>query len=334
MDFSVAVTTYNRPDSLHKLITQISQCTIQPKRILVIDSSDETDRYAADHSLVTYIRSSHKNQPYQRYLAYLVCTTEVIIFLDDDLEIVDYTVFEVILDRLQQPNVNGVSVGFEHHNAISEILDSKVNTKSRLFRLMNFLSGVPPLKPGRIYSAGLAGPRPKQEGTVDYFNGAIMAFHKSALKALYNPVLFSLFEKKIGMGEDKVISMEIGLTSKLWFVPHYFFIHPPVVSNYFQDIQSFQRKVMYSRLFVSLQYGRLKKYPRIFTYLHYYYFAAWRLVISTATALLKPGKQKVAVVKGILQGIMMTFFKPFDAKQITPEIDWQQDSGKDISKTF
>lgn len=333
MDFSVAITTYNRPSSVHKLITQILQCSIVPATILVIDSSEEPNEVVPKLEKVAYLRSSHKNQPYQRYLAYLCCSTEIIIFLDDDLEITDFTVFAVMLSRMQHPGVRGVSVGFQHHQSISSIMDSQVNGKSWLFRIINFLSGVPALKPGKIYMAGLAGPRPSEEGVVDYFNGAIMGFYKTDLMHLFNPVLFSLFEQRLGMGEDKVISMEVGLRSKLWFVPQHFFIHPPLASNYFQDIQSFQRKVMYSRLYVSLRYGRLKHYPRIFIYVHYYYFAAWRLFISGIQALIKPGEQRTAIAKGILQGIMLTFTLPFDAQKIAPEIDWQRDANNDIRNT-
>lgn len=330
MDFSVAITTYNRPVNLDNLVRQLLLGSVVPTTILVIDSSEVANLEISKIDRVNYIRSSHKNQPYQRYLGYLSCKTEVIIFLDDDLEIIDLTVFEVMLKRLKQPGIKGISVGFEHHNATSQLLDSQVNGQSLLFRIINFLSGVPVLKPGRIYMAGLAGPRPMQEGPVDYFNGAVMGFYKSELTSLFNPVLFSLFERKLGMGEDKVISMAVGLTRTLWFNPHHFFVHPPVTSNYFQDVQSFQRKVMYSRLFASLEYGRLKRYPRVFIYLHYYYFAIWRLLIASIRGIIKPDKQRLAAAKGILQGVLLTFTLPFDTCKITPQIDWHRDATNDI----
>lgn len=302
-----------------------------PQEILVVDSSDERQEALASLKNVVYIQSSHKNQPYQRYLAYLRCASEVIIFLDDDLEIIDFTVFAMMLSRLQQPGVKGVSVGFHHHHAISEIMDSQVNGKSRVFRIINFLSGVPALKPGKIYMAGLAGPRPTEESAVDYFNGAIMGFYKSELKHLFNPVLFSLFEQKLGMGEDKVISMAVGLTRKLWFVPHHFFVHPPLTSSYFQDVQSFLRKVTYSRLYVSLQYGKYKPCQRWLIYTHYYYFTGWRLVIASLQALAIPDKKRKAIVKGIFQGVLLTFTLPFKENKITPHIDWQRDATHDTA---
>jgi glycosyltransferase involved in cell wall biosynthesis len=329
MDFSVAITTYNRPDHLDKLVKQVLLCNTAPTTILIIDSSDNANEAISKLNTVKYIRSSHKNQPYQRYLAYLSCQTDVIIFLDDDLEITDFSVFDVMLSRLARHGIRGVSVGFQHHHDISAIVDSQVDNQSLSFRVINFLSGVPVLRPGKIYKAGLAGPRPKEESGVDYFNGAIMGFYKTELSNLYNPVLFSLFERRLGMGEDKIISMEVGLTKKMWFVPDYFFVHPPVASNYFQDIQSFQRKVMYSRLFISLQYGRLKHINAGLIYFHYYYFAIWRLTIASIKSLIKPGKQRTATAKGILQGVLLTFTIPFDADKIAPQIDWQRDAQND-----
>jgi glycosyltransferase involved in cell wall biosynthesis len=329
ISFSVAITTYNRAEHLEKLLAQIRQCSPRPEQILVVDSSDELNTSVSNSNDVDYIRSSHKNQPYQRYLAYLRCQSDVMVFLDDDLQIIDFTVFEVMLSRLTQPHIRGVSVGFHHHHVISSIVESHVNATSLLFKCVNFISGVPKLKPGKIYMAGLAGPRPQEETQVDYFNGAIMAFYRDDIGNLFDPVLFSLFERKLGMGEDKIISMAIGLKKKLWFVPRHFFVHPPLTSNYFQDVKSFHRKVIYSRLYISLQYGKHKQYPEWLIYLHYYYYATWRLLLAAFNAIAKARKQQRLIFKGILQGVLLTFSTPFDAHKITPEIDWQGDARRD-----
>jgi glycosyltransferase involved in cell wall biosynthesis len=329
MKFSIAITTYNRPANLCKLIGQIGMCTPKPETILVVDSSDDFNSFAGNHKSITYIRSSHKNQPYQRYLAYLKCKSEIIIFLDDDLEIIDSTVFEVMLDRIGRQGIRGVSVGFQHHNTISDIMGSGADSKSKMFRFINFMSGVPILNPGKIYLVGLAGARLQEEGHVDYFNGAIMGFYKQELDHLFDPVLFSLFERKLGMGEDKVISMKVGLKRKLWYVPANFFNHPPLASNYFQNVLSFQSKVMYSRLFVSLRYGKLKGFPKLLIYLHFYYFASWRILISIARWLIRPNHRNLDLAKGTLQGTSLTFTLPFKAQKISPQINWQRDANND-----
>jgi glycosyltransferase involved in cell wall biosynthesis len=329
MNFSVAITTYNRPDYVIKLVKQVLNCSVVPTTILVIDSSDISNQEIQKEDRVKYIRSSHKNQPYQRYLAHLSCHTDIIIFLDDDLEITDFSVFEVMLEKFSDPTIRGVSVGFQHHHSISDVMDSQVNRQSFFFQFLNYISGVPVLRPGKIYMAGLSGLRPTVESQVDYFNGAIMGFYNSDLARVFDPALFSLFERKLGMGEDKAISMEIGLTKKIWFVPKLFFIHPPIASNYFQDVQSFQRKVIYSRLYLSLRYGYIRQKPAWFIRAHYYYFVGWRLLIASIKFIINPGSLRYDVVKGILQGVLLTFTLPFKSEKIAPGIDWIRDAKYD-----
>ncbi|MCE7863995.1 MAG: glycosyltransferase [Bacteroidetes bacterium CHB5] len=330
--FSVVIATYNRPESLMKLVMQIISCSPFPEEIIVVDSSDRENESIKICDRVVYVRSSHKNQPYQRYVGYLVCRSEILIYLDDDLEILDYNVFDVMLNRFQLKGVKGVSVGIEYHNSINEIMSSNVNNNSSLFRVVNFLSGVPQPKAGKISLTGVVGPRLRDEGSVEYFNGPVMGFYKIDLTNIFNPVLFGLFERKLGMGEDKVISMGIGLSSKLWFIPHIYFLHPPIGSTYFQDTRSFQCKVIYSRLYLSLCYGRIKEYKKCLVYLQYYYYAFFRLTFACLRFLSKPSSHSFNIIRGILQGIWLTIRLPFDPQEIAPGIDWQQDAKNDFNR--
>jgi len=329
MTFSVAITTYNRPSNLETLVGQVQACTTIPNAILVIDSSDQINETMRTRKDITYLRSSHKNQPYQRYLAYLACTTDIIIFLDDDLEIIDFSVFDAMMAELEKAGIAGVSVGFVHHNTIQSKIEGNLNNHSVMFKLVNFISGVPILPPGGIRLAGLAGSRPTKPGRVDYFNGAVMAFYRSELIDMYDPILFSLFEEKLGMGEDKIISMRIGLKKILWYLPQSYFLHPPVASNYFVDFESFQKKTTYSRLYISIVYGRLKKIPLIFIYLHFYYFIFWRFAFSFLRWMFRPSQQNSQWLTGVAKGIIFSFTKTFGMN--SSGIDWQKDAAQDIS---
>lgn len=333
MTFTVAITTYNRPDTLAKLVDQILACSTKPESILVIDSTDQINAEIQKRPLVRYVHSSHKNQPYQRYLAFLACTTDVIVFLDDDLEVLDDTVFDVMMDRLISQKAEGVSVGFEHHSSIQNQLEQRVDNQTLFFKMVNFISGVPPLAPGKIRMAGLAGPRPVVEGQVDYFNGAVMAFKRNALEELYDPILFNLFEQKLGMGEDKVISMHVGLTKKLWYVPGNYFRHPPLESNYFFDTRSFHRKIMYSRLYISLIYGSIKRIPPILIYIHYFYFGCWRLALGFIRKIYRPSKQNSEWMKGIWEGIVLAMRNPFSITKAEENIQWKKDAYFDSTQS-
>jgi glycosyltransferase involved in cell wall biosynthesis len=47
---------------------------------------------------ILYFHSSHKNQPYQRYLGYINSLSEYLVFLDDDMEIVSDSFLDEIRD--------------------------------------------------------------------------------------------------------------------------------------------------------------------------------------------------------------------------------------------
>ena len=68
---SIIICTYNRPNIVVKLISLLRKQTIDPNEIIVVDSSDTLNKSLADDNDIKYIQSSHKNQPYQRYLGFL-----------------------------------------------------------------------------------------------------------------------------------------------------------------------------------------------------------------------------------------------------------------------
>ena len=89
MSLDVVICTYNRPQKVVELITQLQDCIIAPSQIIVVDSSDKTNTDLRNKSGIKYIQSNHKNQPYQRFLGVNQSTSEYILFLDDDMEILD-----------------------------------------------------------------------------------------------------------------------------------------------------------------------------------------------------------------------------------------------------
>lgn len=331
--FDLVICTYNRPESVARLTAQVHATSHPPQNTIIVDSSDVENVELKKADRVTYVRSSHKNQPYQRFLGYSLSTADVVVFLDDDLEVVDLQCFEVMLSRYRNLKVRGVSVGFDHQHGIGNKVESFSEGSSLLFSIINFISGVPRLKTGKIYMAGLAGPKPAVEGPVESFNGAIMSFYRKELDHLFDPALFALFEKKLGMGEDKVISMKIGLEKMLWYVPGIYFRHPPVDSHYFQSMRQFQRKVTYSRLYISQRYGDIKHRYNAFVYLHYYYFSFWRILIGLGRLAVKPKLQYWESLRGAIDGIILTFRVPFDAERLTPGIDWRKDADRDTKRT-
>lgn len=325
MKFDVIICTLNRPDRLRHLLSQIFQCRTLPSQVIVVDASLSDNDSLRSASNIRYIRSSHQNQPYQRYVGYLVSDAEIVVFMDDDLEIVDRRIFDQIIETYNVYQPNGVSVGIKYENSTNQKLNNTVNPNSYFFKWVNFLSGVPILKPGRIYPAGLAGPDLKMIGEVDFFHGPFMSFKRSILKDMYDPYLYSLYEVKMGKGEDKVLSMRIGLSKKLIYIPEIYLNHPPAESHYFSSTKDFFKRLSYSRLYLSQVYSEAKKTPYWLLYIHYIYFMTWRISIALFRFIFKREKTQSEIIAGVIAGSWLAVKK----SDRVDTCDWQSHAFED-----
>ncbi len=238
MQFEVIICTYNRPIQVLNLINQIGTSSLLPSTIIVVDSSDEINDELPLIPTVKYVRSSHKNQPYQRCLGYLLATQEWIVFMDDDLVFLEGDFFRDISEKIEKHDIAGISVGIDYQSIIQKKVNTSYNSSTIFFKVVNFLSGVPFRKPGQMYYAGLAGSLPDEEGNVQYFQGPLMVFKRASLVNSFDFVLFSLFEKHLAMGEDKAISMSVGLRNTLLYLPKKYFRHPTVNQEQTGDVKA------------------------------------------------------------------------------------------------
>lgn len=332
MTFDLVITTYNRPNEVHRLVNQALDCYPAPDHIIVVDSSDEVHPYLQNIDKVRYIRSSHKNQPYQRLLGAMVsANTDIIVFMDDDLSIIRNNIFEQLLNEFNNPSICGVSVGFNHENLIKKKLDIPIWTENNYFtKVFSRFTGVPKANSGEVKRLGIVGPKPKVQDFVHTFSGAIMAFRRDVgIKSIPEDLL-ALYERKLGKGEDKIISMLASQYGKLLYLPELYLNHPPNDSNYFQNNCSFARKVTYSRLYHSNIFAAVCQKPKWKEYIIFYYFSFWRLLISFFSLLLHPSRNRKNKVLGVLQGIWLTFTLPQKARYLTPHINWQTEIQKDL----
>ncbi len=83
-------------------------------KIIVVDSSDKTlgNDEIKNNSSVVIIRSSHKNQPYQRLVGSVASRADYILFLDDDMEIIDAS-FVPEFQELMKKGYAGVNLLFK-----------------------------------------------------------------------------------------------------------------------------------------------------------------------------------------------------------------------------
>jgi len=334
LTFDVVITTYNRPGEVQRLTAQILECESKPGWIIVVDSSDIQNEELANNPSVLYIRSSHKNQPYQRLLGAMASKADVVVFLDDDLIIKEKKVFKYLLDGYkysEYSDVVGVTANINYHSSLdSKNVKPLICPNSKLSRSLLLISGVNSKKPGKVGRLGIVGTNLQGKQFVEFFYGPCMSFKRQLICDIIPPDLLAMYERKIGKGEDKAISMAASKMGRLLYIPTPCFYHPPNDSAYFQDIRSFMRRTMYSRLYLSKVYARLKGRSLFLEVFIFYYFAFFRILIAFFSYVLHPVKSRREKLKGICSGVLLTFTLEQKAEVLTPEINWREELEADL----
>lgn len=333
MTFCLIITTYNRPVEVLHLVRQILQCQPAPEQIITVDSSDEENQAVQELPGIVYIRSSHKNQPYQRLLGAQAATADVIVFMDDDLEIICKDIFQYLVTAFEYPETVGAAVAFEYlqpakHEMNLPILDTRKGWRQLFWQL----TGVPFPMYGKMARLGVAGEKPTSQSEVQSFNGANMAFRRDIALKIIPDDLLSQVERRLSMGEDKVISMSALQYGRLQYIPEVCLIHPPNESSYFQNIRSFTAKVTYSRLYLSRIYAQVFHQPRWQEVLIYYWFTAWRVLIAFFSLLIRPSQGRKDKLLGTMDGLWLALRLPQKAERLTPGINWETEIQKDLAK--
>lgn len=279
LSFDVIIATYNRPSKVNELCRQIKECSLRPGKLIVIDSSDEVNETLKNDPGVVYRKASHKSQPYQRYVGTLVSEADILVFFDDDLIINHLKLFERIVELFKNKETMGVGLGIEYHNIVTtRLIPAKASLAGRLKKL---LSTKEPLKAGRVSLFGETSGLPEETIETMYLPGPNMSFRKTAVTGIFDEILFSLFEQRIGMGEDKVLSMRVAKKGKLIYSgENNYLLHPAEESSYFSNASNFYARVYYSRLWIANQYSALWKTP----FLAFYKFFYLLKVLVTSTS--------------------------------------------------
>lgn len=309
MTFDVIITTYNRPERVEQFVQSILTCHLLPDQIIVVDSSDIP--HPTIHTLhkVRYIKSSHKNQPYQRYLGATQSNAEVVCFFDDDLEMINKDIFNLLMEPYKQDKVAGSSVGIDYQNSISDKTpESLIKPSSGWPQRLLQLSGVKFPPPGKISYAGMTGEPPMNIQQIDFFYGPCMSFRRNIFNQTFNTQLLDLFEQKLGMGEDKVISMLATQYGILMYNPVTCLYHPAIESTYFQNVSEYTAKTLYSRRFLNDIFIQVNKKNKQLGSVHLWWYIMGRVCISTLTYIIKPQLPRKLKLKGLLQGMKLLMF--------------------------
>jgi len=300
-------------------VTQLLVCLDAPSTIIVVDSSEVINAAFMHLDRVKYIRSTHKNQPYQRYVGYLISSADVLLYLDDDMEIIEpHLILPLFAPFETDTDLAGIAFHFTDKHAyssLSKMPNSIFFSKKQQFKkVVNWLTGYKIPATGKLGLCGIRGPQPKEGGPTEWLSGGAFAAHKKCLFKNFNFQLLDLFEEKMGMGEDAIIGYGLAKQGKLTYNPNLLFYHNDQEdSNYSTNTFHFSKRIIFSRLFLSLEKTRLDGGGYFLAWIHYYWYTGWRLMGMLGNYLYKPNMQRKEILTGTWIGFNVASHFTFDA---------------------
>lgn len=335
MKIDCIICTYNRPERINQLILELINSKASFHQIIVVDSSDELNQNLNLNSQVEYIHSSHKNQPYQRFLGYSISTANFILFLDDDMEIANPNFFEIIEHCIAtQNNLSGIAIHFEdkmENTALSKIPKSNLfSTKSTLKQLVNWITAYPTLGSGKFGLCGNKGKQPLAGGNTEWLSGGAFVANRDVLYQNFNFQLFDLFEQKLGMGEDGILGYTLSKIWNLVYLPDLLFYHnDKQQSHYSLNHKEFSKKVTYSRLFLSREKYRLDSKSGFYATAHFHWYTFCRFVGLIINQVFKFSSNRKEILKGLIAGWRLSLSFSFRNSAELREF-WRSEAQKDI----
>jgi glycosyltransferase involved in cell wall biosynthesis len=310
MNFDVIIATFNRKKSLNTLVRQILSCSQLPENIIIIDSSKIINEEVQNFDRVKYVHSNHTNQPYQRYIGHIESSNDILVYFDDDMRILDKQCFTKILSIYENIGVVGVQPNFTYKNEFFDIKipKSKIKKLSKKFHFYNFLkilSGNPKINDGKFWFSGLRGLKPRDGGTIEWFNGPVFSVKKQFLYKNFNFNLFDLYEKRLGKAEDAILGFTASRLGKIIYIEDKMFFHEDNNDSvYSADLISFGSRVAFSRLYLSFEYARLSKKSLTLAFMHFNLYIFWRIIGMMINQLISYERDRNQLIYGYLKGYL------------------------------
>lgn len=307
----VVIATYNRHRKVCLLIDQLLPFCVEGGLglIIVIDSSDQClDGTVYDPAIVKIVHSTHKNQPYQRLLGTKVSRADFILFLDDDMEVIDDSFCKDLsnIDR----DVAGINLLFKNSNKFLGDLNPSILGRSAVMNFFRTLSGYPAIAANKYWLAGIRGRRVNNEA-IEYLSGGAFVARRDEIFKGVSFTLLDLFEKKMAMGEDMILGFALSRRGSVRAWDKVYFNHNDQGDSTYTagNHYSFNKKVAYSRLFLSFEYARLGDVNYALAWLHFLWFSLWRIAGLGVNTLLKPSKIKINGLRGYMKGTFLAILE-------------------------
>ena len=323
----IIICTYNRPQKIVELVQSLFPFKASFNRIIVVDSSDATNKALEDIPEVLYLVTKIKNQPYQRYLGYSISKADFLLYLDDDMEIANRDFLIIIKETINKhTDLAGIAICFDdkHSQTTLSVVPKSVffNRKYFFYSCVRTITFYPILPNGHLGFCGVRGKQPEMGGDTQWLSGGAFLAKREYLFNNFNFQLFDLFQEKLGMGEDAIIGYGLSKQGKLIYLPELLFFHNDQRdSSYSLNQYEFAQRVMYSRLYLSLEKNRLDGGNYFYPLIYFHCYAFFRIAGLVLNYILTFENNRKEILKGSFRGWMRTFsFKWLDLN--TSRLKW------------
>jgi glycosyltransferase involved in cell wall biosynthesis len=305
----IIIATYNRHEAVVTLINQLENSdAILIGAIIVIDSSDKVLQKQESNlwKKTKILHSTRKSQPYQRYLGFQHAKSQFLLFLDDDMEILDKNFANYLVSTLEKENYVGMNLKFENANSFLEIQNKnsifRTLGNSYFINLFRKFSGYPILKPNAFSWNGNKGKR-TDNLAIEFVSGGAFITRKNSIFNNFNAQIFDIFEQKMAMGEDSIIGYLISIEGVLFADSKTFFLHNDKQESLYTINESdYTKRVVFSRWFLSKEFARINKKPQFLATLIFIWYIWWRFIGIIINSVVKNNFHKI---DGFFKGISL-----------------------------
>lgn len=265
---SIIITTLNRPEEVVRLVRQIEDIKDEiTKEIIIVNSGSPIELNQSEFSLpIREIMSSHKNQPYQRFLGSKIAKGEYLTFFDDDLIIINPLIFTKIKSSFTDNNVVGVGFHFRNES------DEYHKNLSYSNKWKQFMSDLRHLEFNRkVGDCGIGGREPLNQEQSLFVNclmgGNIPTCRKSVCENLWDAKILTLSSMSKGKGEDKYFTLNLNKFGRIRYYSEDSILHPSLESTYKSSYNYWRSEILRTRFLLcdhySVIYKKNKTYNRL-----------------------------------------------------------------------
>lgn len=227
--YSIVIATYNRKEELAIVIDCLNRQSFKPNKIIIVDSSEEIESYFSDTIPITYKHVDYKSAAKQRNEGALICDSEYIVFLDDDVEF-GASFFEQIFNLVRKNEI--IICGPRQIGAEIKIPSKLLGTYYRI------QAGFPhPNYGGKLFGAGI--------NCYPYYNSKL---NQDIIEVDWLPATCLIIKNDIfqkhwfpnfegySFAEDVYLTASIGKFHKIYNFPNIAYLHHSVTTPFKQDL--------------------------------------------------------------------------------------------------